>query len=120
MANYSGHATDTSRDGMTWIRNDGNRHFTAFPQRIANGRYTSRVAAGELNGDQIADVAFTSTLDNSVGILYGSRNGLRPGPTIPTMPNPHALTLADLDGDGRADLLVITEERDELLVLLTR
>ncbi len=120
VANYSGHATDTSRDGITWIRNDGNRRFTAFPQRIANGRYTSRVAAGDLNGDGIADVAFTSTLDNAVGILYGSRSGPRPGPRVPTMPNGHTVALADLDGDGRADMLVISEQRDELLVILSR
>ncbi len=120
VANYSGHATDTSRDGITWIRNDGNRHFTAFPQRIVNGRYTARLAVGDMNGDHIADLAFTNTLDNSVGVLYGSRGGPRPGSSIPTTADPHNVALADLNGDGRADLLVITEERDELLLLLSR
>ncbi len=119
VANYSGQASDTARDGITWIRNDGNRHFTAFPERIVNGRYTARVSTGDMNGDHIADAAFSNSAAADVAIVYGSRGGLKPGPSISTMPNPHALALADLDGDGRADLLVITEERDELLLLLS-
>jgi hypothetical protein len=27
VANYSGHITDTARDGLTWVRNDGGRRF---------------------------------------------------------------------------------------------
>src|SRR5437867_3904922 len=119
VANYSGHMTDTSRDGVTWIRNDGKRRFTAFPTRVATAHGCWRVTTGDINGDGIADVAYDDADANSVGILYGSQTGLRPGRPISTMPSPHSISLADLNGDRRADLLVITEDRDELLVVLS-
>jgi hypothetical protein len=109
VANYSGHMTDTSRDGLTWVRNDGHRHFTAFPQRLATGVGVWRVAAGDLNGDGIADAAFVNGGEDTVTIAFGSKNGLRPGPKIKVMPHPHNLAI----GNGR--LFVITEERDELV-----
>jgi FG-GAP-like repeat len=120
VANYSGHISDTTGDGLTWVRNDGGRHFTAFPQRIAIGQGCWRVAAGDINGDGIADIAFIDAARNAVTVVYGSHTGLHAGVQVPVMQGPHNLALADLDGDGRADLMVITEERDELLVLLTR
>jgi hypothetical protein len=120
IANYSGHVTDTLRDGLTWVRNDGGRRFTAFPERVANGRGTWRVATGDIKGDGIADAAFTNGANDNVTIAYGSRAGLRAGTNVTTMPEPHCIALADLNRDRHADLLVITEDRDEVLVLLSR
>ena len=71
VANYSGHSNDTSNDGLTWIRNDGNRHFTPFPERLAKGDYSARVVAGDVNGDGIADVAFPNSNGSTVTIVYG-------------------------------------------------
>ncbi len=34
VVNYSGHITDTSKDGLTWMRNDGAGRLTAFPDRV--------------------------------------------------------------------------------------
>src|SRR5712691_7908917 len=80
VANYSGHITDISRDGLTWIRNDGHRHFTAFPQRVAIGRGCWRIATGDLNGDRFADAAFINAADDTVSVVYGSASGPRPSP----------------------------------------
>ncbi|HXH40799.1 MAG TPA: VCBS repeat-containing protein, partial [Thermoanaerobaculia bacterium] len=120
VSNYSGHINDTSGDGLTWIRNDGQRHFTAFPQRSAIGHGCWRIAGGNLNGDAFADAAFINAADGTVSVVYGSASGPRPGPTIPVMPEPHNVVMANLHQDKRADLLVITEERDELLVISFR
>lgn len=118
VANYSGHATDTARDGLTWVRNDGSRRFTPFPERVSRGDYSARLACGDVNGDGVADVAFSNANARTVTLVLGSRDGPREAETVRTMPAPHSLALADLDGDGRADLVVTAEESDELLVFL--
>ena len=118
VANYSGHMTDTARDGLTWIRNDGSRRFTPFPERVARGDYSARVAAGDVNGDGIADAVFTNTNGKTVTLLWGSRSGPRGAETIETMPAPYAVVLADLNGDGRADLVVASQTTDEAWVFL--
>lgn len=118
VANYSGHASDTRNDGLTWIRNDGGRKFTPFPERVAKGDYSARVAAGDVNGDGFADVAFSNANGRSVTVVFGSPEGPRGSEDVTTMASPHAVLLADLDGDGRADLVVAGEGSDELLVFL--
>jgi hypothetical protein len=118
VANYSGHARATADDGLTWIRNDGNRRFTPVPDRVARGDYSARLAAGDVDGDGIADVAFSNANGRTVTVVFGSRAGPRGGETVTTMPAPHALALADLNGDGRADLVVTSETSDEMIVFL--
>jgi hypothetical protein len=118
VANYSGHADATADDGLTWIRNDGNRRFTPVPLRLARGDYSSSVATGDVNGDGIADAAFPNTNGASVTVLFGSPAGPRGAEAIATMPAPYAIALADVDGDGRADLVVTSQTRDEILVFL--
>jgi hypothetical protein len=113
VANYSGHITDIAGDGLTWLRNDGGRRFTAFPQRVMIGRGAWHIAAGDLDGDGIADTAFINAADHSVSIAYGSRQGPRPGFTVPVGAEPHRVAIA-----GR-ELFVITE-RDELVVVRLR
>ncbi len=117
VANYSGHITDTARDGLTWVRNDGAGRLTAFPDRSALGHGSWHIASGDLNGDGFADAAFINAADDTVGVAYGSRAGLRYGGTVNVMSSPHRVALADLRGNGHADLLVTTEEIDELYVV---
>jgi hypothetical protein len=120
VANYSGHITDTARDGLTWVRNDGSRRFSAFPTRVLAGHGSWMVAAGDVNGDGFADAAFINAGDDTVTLAYGSRDGLRAGPTVRVAPEPHRIALADLDRDGRAEILVTTEARDELTIAVVR
>ncbi|MEO8215514.1 MAG: VCBS repeat-containing protein [Acidobacteriota bacterium] len=120
VVNYSGHVSDTAGDGLTWIRNDGQGRFTAMPDRVASGRYSARVTTGDVNGDGYDDVAFSNTASRTVSIVYGSRRGPRNAASVMTMNAPHALLLADLDGDGRSDLAVSGDGSTELRVYFSR
>lgn len=120
VANYSGHITDSSRDGVTWMRNDGGRRFTPFAERVVTARGSARVAVGDVNGDGFADAAVSNGGASDVTIVFGSPDGLGRGISVATMPGPDAIALVDLDHNRRADLLVTTENRDELLVFRAR
>jgi hypothetical protein len=114
VANYSGHSTDTSNDGLTWIRNDGGRRFTPFPQRVANGDYSARVATGDVNGDGIADAVFSNSNGSTVTVVYGSRGGLRTTASIPVMRHPHNVIVM------RGNIMVTSEEEDALVIVRGR
>jgi hypothetical protein len=120
VANYSGQASQTANDGLTWIRNDGARKFTPMPTRVATGRYSARLATGDTNKDGYADVAFTNTATNTVTIVQGSRNGPHQATNVTTMNEPHAVALGDVNGDQRADLAIASEGSAEVHVFLAR
>jgi hypothetical protein len=120
VANYSGHISDTSHDGVTWIRNDGDGRFTAFPERVMVGHGSWSIAAGDVNGDGFVDAAFINAAQNTISIAYGSRDGLRAGGEVTVMDTPHRIAVADLRSDGRASILVTTEQLDEIRILSLR
>jgi hypothetical protein len=120
IANYSGHASNTTNDGLTWIRNDGHRRFTPMPSRVASGRYSARLATGDINKDGFDDVVFTNTAAGNVTVVYDSASGPRRTATFTTMPAPHSVALGDLNGDGRADLVVAADETDEVYVYFAK
>ncbi len=69
----------------------------------------SSVAAGDVNGDGRADIAF-STGGNSptvIGLILQLGDGsFAPYVTLPTYDIPSAIRVADLNADGRADIVV--------------
>jgi FG-GAP-like repeat len=66
------------------------------------------VAVADMNGDEMCDVAVTNFWTGTVGVLLGNGDGtFRPAVTYnPGGANPSAIALADVSGDGHADLVV--------------
>jgi hypothetical protein len=127
-AYYNVVAADVNGDGIpdvvvpAWPRGevsvllgDGKGGFKSAPgSPYAAGRATTRLAAGDMNGDGIADLAVGGA--DSVALFLGGKSGLRPARSIAVAP--HGLALGDLDGDGKADLAVGLD--DEVRIYLTR
>jgi len=74
-----------------------------------------RLRSADFNGDGHPDVVTTDLDDNAVTVLLGDGNGgLREAKNspFPAGAKPWQVAIDDLDGDGKADLVIIPYERD--------
>jgi hypothetical protein len=100
-------------------------HFRAHSD-VAVGADPHVLAIGDLNGDGRADVIAANHNGNTVSILLSTTN---PGDTNPTFRaqgqfsvgiNPYSIALADLNGDGRLDVVAGNLADESVSVLLNR
>jgi hypothetical protein len=94
-------------------------HFTYATTATPDG-----VVVGDFNGDGKADLAIANYYGNSVSVLLGNGNGTFQTPvnyatgTSSQRLTPN-VTLADLNSDGKPDLMVGDERGDNVWVLLS-
>lgn len=75
--------------------------------------------SGDLNGDTWLDLAMIQTHSNDVVILLGGSQGLvQPDFSLGHDPHPGEVQLADLNGDGHTDVLILNEAGDQLAIFL--
>jgi hypothetical protein len=95
--------------------------FTRAPGRVVPGLVPVRLASGDLNGDGRDDLVVAATGTNQVFVYLQQADG-RFGPApdyqIGVGVNPSALSLADVDGDGRLDIVVTNQFSGDVSVLL--
>lgn len=118
VACYSGQFADRSADGITWLLNEGGGRFRASRSRLRAGHAPTRIVTADLNGDRFADAVTMNLGSNDVTIAYGSSYGLRADTTtLPLGGTAGALCAADLDGDGRAEIIAATGEPARVVVI---
>jgi hypothetical protein len=76
----------------------------------------TEAATGDLDGDGAADVVAGPWEGDEVTVLAGPRLERR---SVRACPRPIGLAVADLDGDGRGELLVACPTQNRLLVITT-
>jgi len=96
----------------------------AAQQTFATGSGPRSVAVADLNGDGRPDLIVANYGSNTVSVLL---NTTAPGATTPSFAaqqtfatgyGPKSVAVADLNGDGRPDLIVANEESNTVSVLL--
>jgi hypothetical protein len=113
-ANYTGNNLSV----LTNIRADSNGNPIFQTTNISVGGRQSgflgpnAVAVGDLNGDGIPDLVTANYYANSVSVLLGTGPDANGNPsyqvasTLTALGNPWYVTLADLNGDGKLDIIV--------------
>jgi hypothetical protein len=100
---------DTAAGGtVTLLLNQGNRAFAAGVSTDTGGS-PQAIVVGDFDGDGLPDVATANNFDGTVSILHNLDNGtlfLAQTVTIGPEAEPVGLVLADLNGDGRSDMVV--------------
>jgi hypothetical protein len=104
-SDFTGQSENVSIAYDSIQRNPMKCRFSQMSQ-FAAGDGPRCIAAGDLNGDGLADVAVTNQYSNSTGIFYQVGGGLGAMVSVPLPGNSTGVAIGDINGDGRQDLVV--------------
>ena len=109
-------------DSVSVLLGRGDGSFQA-QQAFAVGNGPNALSAGDLNGDNKLDLVVTNIFDNTVSVLLNTRTGtgsaasFQQQETFAVGAQPYDVAIADVDGDGRPDLITANYGGDSVSVL---
>ncbi|MBZ5704867.1 MAG: FG-GAP-like repeat-containing protein [Acidobacteriia bacterium] len=100
-------ADNNSPGGLFILRGLGDGTFRAFGHFLLHSGQSFGLAAGDFNRDGKIDLALTNGGANTADIFLNKGNGkFQPPVSFATRLGPSSIAVADLNGDGKLDLMV--------------
>jgi large repetitive protein len=94
--------------------------FVASAGPVLPGAFLVCIAAGDLTGNGLDDIVIGDAASNQVFLfLQNASGGFGPAPNyqIPVGVDPSRIALADVDGDGRCDIVVTNQSSGDISVI---
>ncbi len=99
----------------------GTQSLFGQPSYLAAGTQPHSVKAGDLNGDGKRDLVIDNSASNSLSVYLGNGDGtfaLASTPGVGAGTDPKAVSIADLNADGKPDLVTANQNSNTASVLL--
>ncbi len=96
------------------------------PQTVSSGSQPESVQAGEINGDAVPDFVIGNYYDGTVTVYLNKTAtnsttvSLTVGKTFTVGKNPQQIAIADINGDGRQDIITANKGSANISVLLNQ
>ena len=117
---YAPDVKDPSKIAVTVMLGDGKGGFApapGTPLSLAGCGGPNLVAAGDVNGGGYPDIVVSCAQNDRVLEFIGSKSGFSEATTIPIKTGWGGLAVADLNGDGRSEVLVGNSDQNTITIL---
>jgi len=116
-------AANEQSNNVTILLGDGMGNFTeAKGSPFPSGHKPNDISVSDFNGDGKLDLAFANHEEKHLTVLLGDGSGaFSPAPRSPfaveVRPHTHGVSVGDLNGDGKADLVTDSWGSDQIAIL---
>jgi hypothetical protein len=111
-------AESKGKDGLTILINDGTGKFSPLKgSPFQTGKSPSRVAIGDIDGNDINDIAVTNYNDKSITIFYMDKKGVASSRSIKVGNRPDGIAIHDLNKDGKNDIIISNYDDNTIMIL---
>lgn len=110
------------KNGLTVLLNDGAGKFTTMSgSPYESGKIPNRVAIGDVNGDRVNDIVTSDNDSDKIYLFLMSRNSMVSSQSEITVgSHPKGIAIADLDANGKDDIVVCNNLDNDISVILSR